>query len=160
MFCTTFARELALAMTPSADHDAAARSRRDRPGALLIVDDDPMARALYSRNLRRAGHAVESAASYDEALTWLGARDFDILLIDYYMPKTTGLRLIEQLAERGLFAPAQVIVLSTVEDPRVLARCHALGVRRVFRKPVAGATLRSEVKRALRATRDNDSRRA
>ena len=54
---------------------------------LLIVDDEEDVRLSLERRLKRDGHAVQTAASQDEALATIEATDvpFDVVLTDMLM---------------------------------------------------------------------------
>lgn len=50
---------------------------------ILLVDDRATILHTYRIILQQQGHDVVGAASYDEAVEHLDARDFDLLLCDY-----------------------------------------------------------------------------
>lgn len=55
-----------------------------------MVDDTEANRGLLLRRLHRKGHATEVAANGHEALEWLLAGGFDLMLLDSMMPGTNG----------------------------------------------------------------------
>lgn len=62
--------------------------RQDR---LLVVEDEPLVRQVIADNLSEAGYAVTEASSGLEALSLLEKHaDFDLLLVDFVMPKMAG----------------------------------------------------------------------
>ncbi len=63
-------------------------------GSVLLVDDEEKILKTLGRALRDAGHEVIDTANPREAQRLLGARSFDVLLVDNMMPQLTGLDLI------------------------------------------------------------------
>lgn len=66
---------------------------------ILVVDDEPNARAAIERVLTRAGYEVVQAGSGDEALYILRQRKIDCVLLDHLMSAMNGLdvlRIIKQ----------------------------------------------------------------
>ena len=57
---------------------------------ILIVDDNAEFRSHLVEVLGDSGYATESAASAQEAYEQLRRTAFDIVLLDFMMPKQTG----------------------------------------------------------------------
>ena len=66
---------------------------------ILIVDDELIMRESLAGWLERDGHAVEKAASGEEALKILKEARFDILLVDIKMEGMSGLDVLKQVKE-------------------------------------------------------------
>lgn len=84
---------------------------------ILIVDDDQQLRLNLSGVLNEAGYQTESASSGKEALKLLDAREFDVVLLDYMMPKMSGMDALVTI--RRLRPKAKVIMMTafaTVEN--------------------------------------------
>jgi PAS domain S-box-containing protein len=70
---------------------------------VLLVEDEPVVRALAARMLRRQGYTVLEAANGMEALDIVRQHTsvpIDLLLTDMIMPKLGGYELAEQLRQR------------------------------------------------------------
>lgn len=83
---------------------------------VLIVEDDPMV-AKFNRHYLEQVQGFEFAgwaASGDEALKMLAEQEIDLLLLDIYMPRTSGLQLLSTLREQG--SKADIIVISAASD--------------------------------------------
>lgn len=66
---------------------------------ILVIDDDPLLRALVARTLAKH-HQVLTAASGAEALDIIADdTDFDVILCDIMMPEVTGIDLYHHLSE-------------------------------------------------------------
>ena len=64
---------------------------------ILVVDDDRAARLLLQKSLEDAGFSVSVAGDGGDALKLLGAERFDLMLLDLWMPKVSGLDLLSRL---------------------------------------------------------------
>ncbi|HZQ82746.1 MAG TPA: PAS domain-containing protein [Gaiellaceae bacterium] len=73
---------------------------------ILLVEDDPMVRAVSAELLTRAGYTIDVAGDGVEALDLLGRGDpYDLIVSDLMMPRMTGLQLASALEERGVDVP-------------------------------------------------------
>jgi len=79
---------------------------------LLVVDDEPRTAELTAELLRRAGYAVEVAASGTEALERIRAASPDLMLLDYDMPDMEAPEVLDTLRSGGARIPFPVIILT------------------------------------------------
>lgn len=112
---------------------------------ILIADDDPAIRGLFSAALRNAGYDVELAADGDEALDALHRRCPDLLLADLVMPGLTGDRLARRLRERC--PDAALVFMSGYSEEHL----HEMDIKQVvfLPKPIAPRDLVQFVTRIL-----------
>lgn len=114
---------------------------------ILIADDDPGHARLIEKNFRRAalGNHIKRFTDGQEVLDFLFGRcSHDkpaqeaayLLLLDIRMPKLDGVEVLRQLKENAELRKIPVIMLTTTDDPREVARCHALGCSHYIVKPV------------------------
>lgn len=107
-----------------------------RAGAtVLVVDDDPAVRGLLASSLDVFGFPVYTAPNVAMALTLLtdGAPEppIGLILLDLFLPRGSGLTLLDAMAERGIMMP--VIAMSGY--PELLAAAEAAGAVHTFSKP-------------------------
>jgi len=104
---------------------------------VLIVDDDASIVAVLqdALGLFRHEHAytVEIARDGAEGLAALQRGPFDLVLLDMYMPRMTGLELLTEMRRRGLQTP--VLMLTGNEDNRSAADALAAGIFAYVPKP-------------------------
>jgi len=104
---------------------------------VLIVDDDlSIVRVLQDAlGLFRHEHTyvVQTAADGAEGLAALERGQFDLVLLDMYMPRMTGLELLTEMRRRGLQTP--VLMLTGNEDSRSAASALASGIFAYVPKP-------------------------
>jgi CheY-like chemotaxis protein len=70
-----------------------------KTASILIVDDDQVTRHLLRKVLTKAGFTVATAKDGVEALKALRAKSYDLLLLDVWMPRMSGLELLAKLRE-------------------------------------------------------------
>jgi CheY-like chemotaxis protein len=68
---------------------------------ILIVDDDAVLLDLMARRLVRMGYKPDSANSGEEAIDFLEANSYDLVVTDIYMPKITGIDLIGIIKQKN-----------------------------------------------------------
>lgn len=121
---------------------------------ILIVDDDTILSGLLQLTLELEGYDVETAPDGAEALTVLGDRDFDLIILDIVMPKMDGIKFLRVFHDRSVAAgKAQppILVISSAVDGTLTEQHRALGVVGIARKPIEPAALVKRVGEALAA---------
>lgn len=120
---------------------------------VLVVDDDPMVRALVTAELIASGFAVQRAADGSSARTLLLAGPIDLVLLDVLLPDGSGLELLEWLRAEGRLATIPVIVLTGLDQEALIDAAFEAGATDFLRKPVEPAILAHRVRFALRESR-------
>ncbi|HVE83015.1 MAG TPA: response regulator, partial [Myxococcales bacterium] len=85
---------------------------------LLVVDDEPHLRRLFSTQLGRAGFEVEVAEDGQEAVSRALATPFDMVIADLNMPRMDGWEMLKILKQDHRTREVPVIFLSAHEDYR------------------------------------------
>lgn len=104
---------------------------------ILVVDDDPSVRASLKLLLNIDRHQVTEAASGREALLLFTGAQFDLVIIDYFMPDMLGETLAQNLKH---LAPAQPILLLTAYREKLVDQGQSADT--VLSKPVSLDDLR------------------
>lgn len=88
---------------------------------ILIVDDQPHMRDLFSGELIAEGHQVECAKDAESAGTCLDRSLPDIVLLDLYVKGFDGWEVLRDLKERNPNLPVLIVTAydSFMDDPRV-----------------------------------------
>ena len=141
------AQESASTPAPSASSAAETATGDAFAPLILIVDDDPDARALLGRMLQRADMEVIHAPDGGTALLELGRRAFDLVISDLEMPGLGGFMLLEIMAQQGVSAP--VMLLTASDEVGDEAHGFELGAVDFMHKPIAPDVLVARVRRAL-----------
>jgi CheY-like chemotaxis protein len=92
------------------DRSLPADALRPRTGAVLLVDDEALARASTATILADLGFRVTEAASGEQALALLDSgTQVDLLITDHLMPGMTGAELATAFSQRRPGIPVLVI---------------------------------------------------
>lgn len=105
------------------------------PGKVLIVEDDPMIRALEKVLLRDTGYEVHECERGDAALAKALEVEPDLVLLDIGLPGLDGLDVLEQLKAEPQLADVDVFIITAWDDAEKMDRALSAGARRYLRKP-------------------------
>jgi CheY-like chemotaxis protein len=136
-----------LASRPNALNTIAAKERMNQEVVILIADDDAGHARLIEKNLARANlhNPILRFENGQDILDFLFGRGSGpnaakggayLLLLDIRMPKVDGVEVLRQVKADAELRKLPVIMLTTTDDPREVARCHGLGCSHYIVKPV------------------------
>jgi CheY-like chemotaxis protein len=119
----------------------------EHPVTLAVVEDDPGHARLIEKNLRRANIAndIVKLADGRQAQDFLfRAGEFAgsplpaplLVLLDLNLPGLSGYDLLARLKSHEATRRIPVVILTTTDDPREVARCYELGCNVYITKPV------------------------
>ena len=103
-------------------------------GNVLIVDEDPADLVYYRTVLQRAGCAVVTCGSYDEAVDCLDAEHFDLVVVSQGSSLFEGRRVLEKATAMG--RGSQVLVVARVLNMSCYLEAMQLGARDYLEEPV------------------------
>jgi CheY-like chemotaxis protein len=114
---------------------------------ILVVDDEPLVGDAVCMILTVDGHTAETASNAEEALAKFQPGKYDIIIVDYEMPKMKGDQLANAI--RAL-SPHQPILMLTAYGEMVRAKESDLpGIDLIVDKPFQLDRLRSAMAQAL-----------
>ena len=101
----------------------------------VIVEDDPMIASIDQNFLERDPrfHLAASFRSGQDALPWLLRHPADLLILDVYMPRMTGLELLRELRSFGI--TSDVVMVTAANDSKTVDALLKLGVADYLVKP-------------------------
>lgn len=117
-------------------------------GHVLIVDDEPAIVELVSWHLKKAGYAVDTAESGEEADRKVREGNVDLVVLDVMLPGMDGLSLCRSWRDDGIGIPVIFLTARDDEVDRVLGL--DLGGDDYVTKPFLPRELVSRVKAVLR----------
>ncbi len=86
---------------------------------VLLVEDERTIAAYVKRGLEEQGYAVDVAYDGREALEWLDAAPFDLVVLDVMLPELNGLEVCRELRARGFRMPVLMLTARDTVDDRV-----------------------------------------
>ena len=101
---------------------------------ILVVDDEQMIRDVFAEAFGRAGYAVQTEESAEEALEIMRKTPFWVLFLDLNLPGMNGVELCRQIRKDWAMAIAYAVTgyASLFE----IHHCREAGFEDYFTKPV------------------------
>jgi two-component system, response regulator PdtaR len=121
---------------------------RPHGAKILIADDDRMVRALLAELLRELGHAVVEAENGLQAVELCVQEKPDALILDFLMPKLSGLDALARIRAHGHSMPA--ILLTAIGDSSLRAMEGFDQPDAILGKPFRRREVQRALERALR----------
>jgi two-component system, OmpR family, manganese sensing response regulator len=114
---------------------------------ILLVEDDPAQLEPLRAALTKAGHTIDAIEDGDTAQWLLSQKDYDLLILDWMLPKVSGVDLCQKYRRDGKTSP---VLMLTAKDT-ISDKVHGLdaGADDYLVKPVDIVELLARV-RALR----------
>ena len=124
------------------------------PYILVAEDEDPVIE-LLRYNLEREGYEVGVAKDGEEALVMMKERAPDLLLLDWMLPKVTGIEVCRQTRSRSETRNLPIIMVTARTEESDRIRGLDTGADDYIAKPIDEADLLDTCERALGKTRDH-----
>jgi two-component system, OmpR family, KDP operon response regulator KdpE len=118
-----------------------------KQGKVLIVDDESSLRRVLRVSLASLGFETEEASSGEEALAFLGADDFNVVLLDIEMPGKGGIETCQEI--KRLFPRAVVFMLTVRDGKEDKVKAFEAGADDYLTKPFHLPDLVARVRAAL-----------
>jgi len=126
---------------------------------VLIADDEESLRALIETTLEAPGLRILQAANGDEAAELARREQPDLILLDWMMPRKTGIEVAEALRNDPSTAHISIIMLTGRNQEKDRQRGLALGIGAYLAKPFSPLQLLECVRRALAAQEKKNDKR-
>jgi CheY-like chemotaxis protein/anti-sigma regulatory factor (Ser/Thr protein kinase) len=116
---------------------------------ILVVDDDRATRHILNSVLTDGGYDTTLAGDGIEALRLLKKEQFDLLLLDVWMPRMNGLELLAKLRRRK--TRPRVVVMTSDDAPQTLLGAVRQQAFKYVQKPVDAGELLTTLRAVLDA---------
>jgi response regulator NasT len=118
---------------------------------LLFVEDDRLILATITSQLAERGYVIDAVDNLADAEQQIGAKQYDLVLLDYRIGESTGLDFAtSQLKPMGL----PFIFLTAYGDHATVDACLAIGAFSYLTKPFEIGQLEPVIKAALARSAD------
>jgi Response regulators consisting of a CheY-like receiver domain and a winged-helix DNA-binding domain len=118
---------------------------------LLLAEDEPALRMLVSDSLEDEGYEIDAACDGEEAVEMIKRGSYDLLILDYMMPKLSGLDVIVQARALPGGDRFKILMLSAKNQLTDRERTAAAGADEFMAKPFSPMALVDKVKEMLHA---------
>lgn len=124
--------------------------------SLLLVDDEEMFLEYLSKRLIRRNHNVTTCLSGEEALKEISDHDFDVVVLDIFMPGINGIETLREI--KRLKPLTEVIMLTGHASQETGIEGMKLGAYDYLRKPCDIRELVSKINKAFEKKVEHERR--
>lgn len=138
--------------TAEVRHDARTATDRDAarsPASILVVDDEPLARQMFTDLLEAHGFRVVAVARGEEAFAFLS--EVDLVVLDAMLPGRDGWVVCQDIKDHDPLLP--VIMVTARTSPEDIVRTFSAGADDYVAKPFHIAELTARIESRLRVRR-------
>ncbi len=115
---------------------------------ILIIDDDQHLRDSVCQILSQATFVVDTAEDGEQGASLACVNPYDLIILDYNLPKKNGSTVCQQIRARGYTVP--ILVLSVVDETNNKIDLLNVGADDYLTKPFSPAELLARVHAILR----------
>jgi DNA-binding NtrC family response regulator len=115
---------------------------------ILVVDDEPDIRNLVSDILTDEGYQVQAAATANKAREFVQEADYDLVLLDIWMPGEDGISLLKDWQQHNAIQ-CPIVMMSGHGTVETAVEATRLGAFSFVEKPLTTAKLISTIRSAL-----------
>lgn len=120
---------------------------------VLVAEDESAVSELLLYNLKREDYDVEIAADGEEALMMIDERTPDLLLLDWMLPKVSGIEICRRVRATGVNPNLPIIMLTARGEESDRIRGLDTGADDYVTKPFSTTELMARVRAVLRRIR-------
>jgi len=84
-----------------------------------VAEDDPGLRSVLERGLREHGYVVDAVEDGTAALSYLRSYAYEVAVLDWRMPGTTGIEVVRAMRARGDRTPVLMLTARDATEDRV-----------------------------------------
>lgn len=120
---------------------------------VLIVEDEPALVTMLRYNLEREGYQVDEASDGEEALLKIEESTPDIILLDWMLPRLSGLEVCRRVRRRTETRDLPIIMLTARGEEADRVRGLDTGADDYVTKPFSPSELLARIRSLLRRAR-------
>ncbi len=120
------------------------------PAKIIVVEDEASLAELIKYNLEAEGYTVVHAADGEEAELMLSEQAFDLAILDWMIPKVSGIELCRRLRKRTDTQNLPIMLLTARGEEADRVRGLTTGADDYVTKPFSVQELMARIKSLLR----------
>ena len=117
---------------------------------ILVVEDEPNQVELIEFNLNSQGYEVVVARDGEEALNLAAEENPDLILLDWMLPKVSGIEVCRQLRRSKMTREIPIVILTARSEESDKIRGLDIGADDYITKPYSIKELLARVRAAMR----------
>lgn len=102
---------------------------------ILLAEDEAVLRMLIGDTLEDEEHLLDIACDGEEALQKISHNQYDLLILDYMMPKLTGFEVLTRMKQMTDKQAVKVLILSAESQHAEQEKMRAAGADDFMPKP-------------------------
>ncbi len=138
--------------TATSTQSATAKSSATKPYALIVEDEEALVE-LLKYNLSSNGYEVGIAMDGEMALVMIDERQPDVLLLDWMLPKLSGIEVCRRVRGRDETRNLPIVMLTAKSEESDLIRGLDTGADDYVAKPFSMTELMARVRAVMRRIR-------
>ncbi len=115
--------------------------------AILIADDETIARRVIHAKLEKKGFTLLEASDGEDALRMIEGKKPDLILLDLVMPKFSGIEVLKKIRQNQIKTPVIVVTARALEENVRLAM--KAGANDFIVKPINFKLMEKKIERLL-----------
>lgn len=119
---------------------------------ILLVEDEKKMASFIERGLKEEGYAVDTAPDGEQGWDYVTSNDYDIVILDWMLPKMSGLALCHKIRESGSRTP--ILMLTARDGVEDKIKGLDQGADDYLTKPFAFDELLARLRALLRRPRE------
>ena len=123
---------------------------------ILVVEDEDNLAMLIEYNLNKIGYVSEIADDGEKALDILKEKNFDLVVLDWMIPKISGIEVCRRIRGNSDFNKLPIIMLTALGDENDKIRGLDTGADDYLTKPFSFPELIARIKALLRRANSGD----
>lgn len=118
---------------------------------ILLAEDENVLRMLIGDTLEDEGYELDIACDGEEALQKIGQNEYDLIILDYMMPKMTGLDVLNAVRKMPQKQNDKILILSAKSQHAEQEKMKEAGANEFMAKPFSPMELVRKVEDMLNA---------
>ncbi len=103
---------------------------------VLVAEDNATNRKIIAQVLEHGGYEVTLATTGTQAVETLNQAEFDVVILDKYMPGMSGMEVAERYIALREESRAPMIMLTAEATAEAMQQCKAAGMQAFLTKPI------------------------
>ena len=116
---------------------------------IVLVDDNPVIRRLYTRLFQKAGYRIVTASNGKDGLRLIMAEKPNAAVIDFHLPDITGIQVCEKIRRSQEMKNIKLFLFTGDDEEQTREKALTIGVDNVVVKSPDAAEIVDSVRRSL-----------